>query len=310
MDNDNSDHDAVETGQDDGGKGSPDKTPAPSLVGSRGLWQATLIILVLLIGLGVLLTLFAPTLTGALDDTTRLVLALCLTIIPALLWLALFYNLDRLEPEPHHYVLRVFVLGALIGGAVQQPLLREVFEVQRWVVPGTTTHLLVAILLQGILTASLTYLAVRFSVMPTDEFDERVDGIIYGTAAALGLGVAVNLTYILENGSISLGVGTLTIIITSLAYATFGAIVGYFLGLIKPGGGSSLLAPLGVLIAGVVHGFYEWLSVQFGTGGIGYNPWPSLVITTIFVSLTFAVVFWLIQSTYKAAARDAAKGAH
>jgi hypothetical protein len=104
-------------------------------------------------------------------------------------------------------------------------------------------------------------------------------------------------------------VGTLTIIMTSLAYATFGAMVGYFLGLIKPGGGKSLLAPLGVLIAGVVHGLYEWLSVQFGRGSIGYNPWPSLVITTIFVSLTFGVVFWLIQSTYKAAARDVAKGA-
>ncbi|HEX8680936.1 MAG TPA: PrsW family glutamic-type intramembrane protease [Ardenticatenaceae bacterium] len=270
--------------------------------GSGGLWRATAALLVLLVAGGAALAFLAPTLTNAVDGTVRLLLGLVLTIVPALLWLSLFYAQDRLEPEPHNYVISVFVLGALLGGAVAQPLLREVFAIQNWAQSGTLTHLLAAILLPGVITATLAYFAVRFTVMPTSEFDERVDGIIYGTAAALGLGVAANLTYLMENGTISLGVGALHIIITSLAYATFGAVLGYFLGLIHPGGGPGWLAPAGVLMAAVLHGLYEWIEGQLGTGGLGYNPWPSLLATALFAALTFALTFYLLRRAYQSMA--------
>ncbi len=262
------------------------------------MWWATLAALGIVIAGGVVLALAAPRLTGAVGDSGRLVIGLILTIIPAVLWLLVFYQQDRLEPEPHHYVLGVFVLGALLGGALEQPLLRDIFQVQLWVQPGSAQHLPVAVLLNGILTAALTYAAVRFSVMPTAEFDERVDGMIYGTAAALGLGVSANLNYLIEHGTISLGVGALTIIITSLAYATFGAILGYFLGLIKPGGGPGWLAPLGVLVAGLLQGLYLWLSAQLQTGVLSYNPWPGLIVTALFAGLMFGLAFYLIQRSY------------
>ncbi|MBA3533792.1 MAG: PrsW family intramembrane metalloprotease [Ardenticatenales bacterium] len=270
-----------------------------SRTGSGGLWAATLAVLSVLFLGGAGLALLAPTFGSEISGGWRLLLGLVLTLIPALLWLFFFYSQDQLEPEPHSYVVSIFVLGLLLGGAVEQPLLREVFEVQRWVQVGSMTHLLSSTFLSGILTAALTYLAVRFTVMPTSEFDERVDGIIYGTAAALGLGVAANLTYLMEVGTISLGVGTLHIVVTSLAYATFGGVVGYFLGLIKPGGGPDWLAPLGVLVAGMLHGLYEWMDAQLGTGGLGYNPWPSLIATTVFAGLIFGLIFYLLRRAYQ-----------
>lgn len=270
-----------------------------TLSGSGGMWQATLAVLVVLFLGGASLAILAPTLGETITGSGRVLLGLVLTIVPALLWLFFFYSQDRLEPEPHTYVVSIFILGILLGGAVEQPLLRDLFEVQRWVEPGSLNHLLSSTLLSGLLTASLTYAAVRFTVMPTDEFDERVDGIIYGTAAALGLGVAANLAYMIDNGTISLGVGTLHIVVTSLAYATFGAIVGYFLGMIRPGGGPDWLAPVGVLVAGLLHGLYEWMNAQLGTGGLGYNPWPSLIATTIFAGLIFGLVFYLLRRAYQ-----------
>jgi len=271
------------------------------MIGSSGLWRATFSLLVLLISAGLVLALSAPALTtaGALGEKARFTLGLLLAIVPSVLWMALFYSQDRLEPEPHSYVINVFILGMLLGSGLQQPLLRDIFQVQRWMDGGSYTTIIAAMLLTGILTAALTYWAVRFTVMPTNEFDEQIDGIIYGTAAALGLGVAANLTYLIENGTISLGVGTLQIIVTSLAYATFGAVVGYFLGLIKPGGYTSWLAPLGIIIAGLLHGLYEWLATQLGQGGISYNPWPSLMTTALFAVIVFSIVFFLMQHSHQ-----------
>jgi protease PrsW len=261
-----------------------------------GLVRATVALLVLLIAVGALLTAFDDSFTDV-SDTWRVIIGLVLTIVPALLWLALFYAQDRLEPEPHGYVLGLLVVGALLGAAVEQPLLRGIFQVQRWVQVGTAAQLVTDILLNGVLTAALVYATVRFTVLPTAEFDERVDGIVYGTAVALGLGIAANLSYLADHGAVSIGVGTLQIIVTSLAYATFGALVGYFLGLVKPGGAPGWYAGVGVLVAGVVHGLYLYVTSLFegATANLSYNPWPSLVCTTVFAVLVFAVVFLLIQ---------------
>lgn len=263
---------------------------------TSGLFRATIALLLLLVIGGILLTAIAGTFADV-SEATRFVVGLVLAIVPALLWLGLFYAQDRHEPEPHRFVIGLLVIGALLGSAVEQPLLRSVFRVQDWTVSGSLTSLWVSILLTGILTATLVYFAVRFTVVPTTEFDERVDGIIYGTAVALGLGIAANLNYLFDHGTVSIGIGTLQIVVTSLAYATFGALVGYFLGLIKPGGAPGWYAAVGVLVAGVVHGLYEYLNSLFGTFGsdLSYNPLPELASATVFAVLVFGVVFALIR---------------
>lgn len=260
--------------------------------------RATAALLVVLTLVGAILTAFGGTLFD-LSETARLIVGLVLAIVPAVLWLGLFYAQDHLEPEPHHYVVGLFVLGALLGGAVEQPLLRDLFQVQLWTPTGIATELLANILVHGLLTAALVYVAVRFTVLPTPEFDERVDGIIYGTSVALGLGIAANLAYLFDNGTVSIGVGTMQVIVTSLAYATFGALVGYSLGLVKPGGAPPWYAGLGVLGTAVVHGLYLYLSSLFGKSSttLSYNPWPTLISTAIFAGLVFGIVFLLIRGS-------------
>ena len=280
--------------------GSGAQSRASAQVGSSGLWMATILALVAMVLGGVVLALAAPALAGALDGTARLIVGLVLTIVPAALWLLFFYQQDRLEPEPHQYVVGVFILGILLGGAIEQRLIDDVFQARRWMTAGSPNYFLGAVLLHGILTAALAYTAVRATVMSTDEFDEPIDGIIYSTAASLGLGVAANLGYLLDNGTISLGVGAVQIVITSLAYATFGAVLGYFLGLIRPGGGPAWLAPVGVLAAGLMQGLYQWIESQLGRGGLNYSPWPSLIATAVFAGLAFGLVFVLIRRAYSA----------
>lgn len=275
---------------------SPEPSSASLL--RSGLVRATLGLLLLLIAVGAVLTAFGGTFFE-LSEGARLIVGLLLAIVPAMLWLSLFYAQDHVEPEPHHYVVGLFLLGALLGGAVEQPLLRDILQVQRWSDSGLFTELLANIFVHGLITAALVYAAVRFTVLPTPEFDERVDGIIYGTSVALGLGIAANLAYLFDNGTVSIGVGTMQVIVTSLAYATFGGLVGYFLGLVKPGNAPGWYAGLGVLVTAVVHGLYLYVAGLFAssTSGFSYNPWPPLISTTIFAVLVFAVVFWLIRGS-------------
>src|SRR5207253_630179 len=107
-------------------------------------------------------------------------------VIPAAIWLVLFYRHDRLEPEPAGLVVELFLLGALLAAAVGIPLVRDVFGVGSWLGAGLAVQLAGNILIVGFVPIALVYLAVRLSVYHSDEFDEWTDGILYGTAAGLG----------------------------------------------------------------------------------------------------------------------------
>jgi len=90
-------------------------------------------------------------------------------------------------------------------------------------------NLLVSILVIGFTQEFLKYAAVRYSVYMLPEFDERMDGILYGTASGLGFATMLNITYIMDSGGVDLGVGIIRIVVTALAQASFAGISGYFL---------------------------------------------------------------------------------
>jgi protease PrsW len=60
-----------------------------------------------------------------LDGIGLVAAGVVLALVPAAVWLLAFYQQDRLEPEPKHYVLGVFALGALLASAVGQPVIRD-----------------------------------------------------------------------------------------------------------------------------------------------------------------------------------------
>jgi RsiW-degrading membrane proteinase PrsW (M82 family) len=62
-----------------------------------------------------------------LSGASLIVAGVVLAIVPAALWMWMFYQQDRIEPEPRGYVIGVFVLGALLAYAIGQPLIRDVF---------------------------------------------------------------------------------------------------------------------------------------------------------------------------------------
>ena len=119
---------------------------------------------------------------------------------PAAVWLIFFYVQDRLEPEPVGNVIRMFVIGLALAGAIGIPITNQLFAVQTWLYRDPTTTWIASIFVTGAVEAFIIYATVRYFIFDSPEFDERTDGVVYATAAALGYATALNFQFILSNG--------------------------------------------------------------------------------------------------------------
>lgn len=231
-----------------------------------------------------------------LSGTPLLIAGLVMALVPALIWLFAFLQQDRLEPEPKRYVFGIFLLGALFAQAIGQPLIRDFFGVQNWASSSALVNILASILIAGFIQEFLKYAAVRYTVFYSGEFDERVDGIIYGAAAGLGYATMLNLQYILTYGGVDLGVGVMRVTASALAQASFAGIVGYFLGIAKFERKGALWLPMGITLAAILNGVTSYvLGEVTKIGGFSLNPWYGLVVAAIVAGGTFAVLFTLIR---------------
>jgi protease PrsW len=229
-----------------------------------------------------------------------------MALVPAGIWLLAFYQQDRLEPEPKHLVLGVFILGALVAAAVGQPLIRDVFRVQEWSGNNILVGLLSSILIVGFIQEFLKYAAVRYTVFGSSEFDERVDGIIYGAAAGLGYATLLNLQYVIGNEGVDLGVGAMRVVTSALAQASFAGVTGYFIARAKFEQMGPFWLPAGIALAAVLNGVVSYALGEVTTlFGFEFNPWYGLVVAVIVAGATFAVLFTIIRRLNAASASGA-----
>lgn len=281
----------------------------------RGLWQAGVAQIIGLLALVMVVEIIIGITRLHLAGIALLAASVIVALTPALVWLAFFYQQDRLEPEPKGYVGAVFVLGALLAAAVGLPLTRDVFRVSDWLGHSPLVNLLGCILVTGFVYEFLKYAAVRYSVYPLAEFDERVDGIIYGTAAGLGFATVLNIHYVLENGGVDLQVGVIHVVVTALAQASFAGITGYFMGRAKFELEPVWWMPAGVTLAAALNGLFVYARGQVTRTGIdlasggGFNPWPGLALATVVAVAVFAVLNGLIRRANRATLASSTGGA-
>jgi RsiW-degrading membrane proteinase PrsW (M82 family) len=272
----------------------------------RGIWQADLASVALLVGFVVVVYLLDGLLQPTFDRLTLPLIGIALALVPAALWLAFFYRRDRLEPEPKGMVLGVFVLGALLG-AVGIPVIDQLYDVPGWFYASALTQLLGGILVIGFSQEFLKFAAVRFSVYGTGEFDERTDGIIYATAAGLGLATVLNIAFVVESGGVDLGTGSIRIVLTALAHASFAGITGYFLGRDKLESRPAWWMPMGLSIAAVLNGLFFFLRGTVGRAPVGaapaaaLTPFIGLVLAALLAVAVTLLLSWLIRRELRAA---------
>ena len=213
-----------------------------------------------------------------------MLLAAFAAVVPAALWMILFYRSDRFAPEPKKLVARTFLVGAIVGAAM-------VFSLKE--LPFTISLLSLSVFVAPITEETAKFLCVRWTVFDRIEFDEPIDGMVYATAAALGFASVENIIYVLSSwASKGAGAGVMILagrsVLSVPAHALFSSLWGLALGWYKKNKNlkSSLFVVAGLLAGMVLHGLFNYLTSE--------NLFGGLVFLTV-LAVAWRVVFLLIK---------------
>lgn len=210
---------------------------------------------------------------------TSLGTGLVLSLVPALIWMAYIYRRDRIEPEPWGVVLGVFIAGGLLSHATAAPLAQHLFRIDDWQHQSSLASWVASVAVVGALEQLCTYLAVRYTVYLTDEFDEPMDGLVYATAAGLGVATVLSVDFVVRSQGVLPLAGATTIASTALVHVAAAAVLGYGMGYARfsgPGGQRVLLGCF--LLSVLANGGLKRLALVAGVSGGVFQPWSALVV--------------------------------
>lgn len=269
-----------------------------------GFWKSAAIMIVAMGVISGLLAFLLRDVTG-LDSTTLVIVGLVFAIVPTAVWLAYFYQQDRLEPEPKERIGSVLFTAIVLTGFIGLPMITDWFNVASWASYNNWTSLAASILINGFIFTAIMYVSVRIWVYKTPEYDERMDGIVYGTVAGLGVATMLNLHYIIDNQGVALAPGIINVVTTALAQASFGGVLGYFMAQAKFEHKPVYWVPLGVVVAAVLNGLFSWLIDEVSATGLTVEPWRSLALGLVVALLTFGALVYLMQRAHAFTMRPA-----
>lgn len=179
---------------------------------------------------------------------------LALAIAPGIALSIYFYVSDKYEKEPKWLLILAFVLGMVsIFPAI---LMGNFFDGLG--LGKTDTSL--GVLLYAFITIAFSeelskYFFFYRLTFKNPEFNEPYDGIIYSVMVALGFATLENIFYVFEHGYTT---AILRMFTAVPAHATFGVLMGFFVGLAKFRRFSLMYKILGLLSAVLFHGLYDF----------------------------------------------------
>ena len=215
-----------------------------------------------------------------------------LVLVPSLVAM-LFYTLqDRLEPEPVSHVVYAFLAGAAAAALGAIPLWHSVFRIREWLYASSSLFIAGAFLVLAPVASLLIYAVLRYGFFPLREFDEPVDGMVYGAVIGVGMAFTVSFHHLVSRPDCTLFVITHVAATHILVYSAVGALIGHMMGRTKfcrrPVDRNALLALLlGTLLLGVYHMINDFIFVSGFEGAF----WLSFALT-----LTYALLVLLYSA--------------
>ena len=218
-------------------------------------------------------------------------LNLAAALLPAFLLLMYFVKKDA-YPEPTHLLVKTFVLGCLTVIPVviiALPMMETINSIPDPLTRATQT----AFVLAAIPEELMKWMVVWFFCAQKSDFDEPMDGFVYGATASLGFAALENILYVGEGG---LGVALARAFTAVPAHAFFGAIMGYYISkavFTEPERrGRNLL--LSFLIPMVLHGVYDIGPMYLqALGEEGINSAGAGILLPILLFLVTLIGMWI-----------------
>ena len=223
------------------------------------------------------------------------VVTFILTFLPTVLLLTYFYRRDR-NREPRKVLTGTFLLGALVFLPVvfaelflsslnvagkSNPVLFNLYEMFVNVALPEEFFKLMVILLYSARTAA---------------FDEPMDGVVYGVAAALGFATIENIFYVIEGG---FGTALVRALLSVPSHAFWGAILGYTVGQVRFNKRKNSFIFSGLLLAVFLHGLFNSLLIAV-EGSAAYSDALSGFLILGLLHILFIVfaleIIWILRT--------------
>jgi RsiW-degrading membrane proteinase PrsW (M82 family) len=225
----------------------------------------------------------------------HLIISITAAVVPSLLLILYFYSQDRF-PEPRRVLLTTFFLGVLAtipAGLVEALVMGQVR-------PGPEMPNLMAGLslaaTAGVTEEFFKWLVVVLYCARNKEFDEPMDGIVYGAVASLGFATLENYLYVQMSPDQWVLTTALARAFTAVpCHAFLGAIMGYHVGQAWFGKGPrGLHLLLSLVLPAVLHTLYDFPLMMLGLPGEPDKPlwflWLALALGTLLLMAIWTTV--------------------
>jgi RsiW-degrading membrane proteinase PrsW (M82 family) len=202
---------------------------------------------------------------------------MAMAIAPGLAIVVYIYWKDRFDREPRRHLLVSFLLGML---AILPALVLEIAADQLGI--SGTSLWMVAVVAFGVVALSeelSKFMMLRLYSFRKIEFNEPFDGITYAVMVAMGFATLENIFYVLQYG---MGNAILRMFTAVPAHATFGIIMGYYVGLAKFSKNKTACLFQALLYPILMHGAYDFFLMQDYLPGITAGAFLSLILGIVY----------------------------
>ena len=202
-------------------------------------------------------------------------MTLLITVLPAFIILFYFINSDRFK-EPKRIIIEVFLLG--VASTIPAGYLNDFIITQFSNNDPVNDSLLTGFFAGGLTEEILKFLILYYFVLRKHEFNEPMDGIVYGVAASLGFATYETISYVFYQaespGSSSLDVSIIRAFTAVPMHGLNGCVMGFYFGLYAFMGQRKYLG-YALVVPYLFHGTYNFL--------VGLSNWYILVLIVLLI---------------------------
>lgn len=212
-------------------------------------------------------------------------------ILPTILLLRWFRNSDQF-PEPWPTVRNVFWRGVwIVAPVIVVAYFLRPFQPSD-IVWGSFYK---AFMLAAVPEELFKYLVLILYCLRLKEFDEPIDGIVYGVTVSLGFATLENILYVINGG---LSVAIMRALTAVPAHAMMGAIMGYFIAktMLEPNLKIRYFA-LAFIIPVIIHGFYD-LPLMYLAAARQAEVFVDHTLFIVLLWFAFLLISWRMALTY------------
>lgn len=195
---------------------------------------------------------------------------------PVFIVIIYIYLKDKYEKESKRILTYTFLLGA-IASIFITTLLYMFFDLFLPIPDDFSVwqQFLKAFFIVALIEEFSKYVIVKYYNQPRKGFNEPFDGIVYAVMVSMGFAAVENLFYVFEGG---IEVALIRAFTAIPAHATFGIIMGYFMGKAKFSKNRLKWNLIGLSCAILFHGAYDFFLFINFIPGISIGAFVSLII--------------------------------